>query len=429
MKNALRLMAILLFAWTLASCTKNTNDGGGNGGNNGGGNNSGNGTYNGHEYVDLGLPSGTLWATCNVGATIPEDYGDHFAWGETTPKDRYNWISYKYCMGSISTLTKYCCISEDGYNGFTDYQTTLLPEDDAATTNWGDGWRMPTQEEWIEMRMHTTRSHDVVNGVKGLRFTASNGNSLFFPDSGYYTNFLENTRYCYYWSSSLGYSTTAWSLDEDGELLHTNSRFRGYSVRPVINFNNNGGGNGGGNGNGTYNGHDYVDFSLSSGTLWATCNVGANSPEEYGDYFAWGETQPKDIYTVQTYTYSDNPSILPPEHDAATANWGNGWRMPTQDEWEELFRKTRWFWTWQQGVPGLKFLDINGNSLFLPFADIIWEDEPDFEEDFRYGCYWTNEGGSDFAMAYYIDSDGWRRKGYERVRGLSVRPVRSAAKQ
>ena len=100
-----------------------------------------------HEYVDLGLPSGLLWATCNVGADAPEDYGDYIAWGETTPKTTYNWSTYQYCMGSYNTLTKYCNKTSFGYNGFTDNLTTLLPEDDAATANWGSGWRMPTEEE------------------------------------------------------------------------------------------------------------------------------------------------------------------------------------------------------------------------------------------------------------------------------------------
>ena len=99
-------------------------------------------------YVDLGLPSGVLWATYNVGAEYPEAYGNHFAWGETQPKDTYNWNNYQYCNGSNNTLTKYCNNSSYGFNGFTDNLTMLLPEDDAATANWGADWRMPTKNEW-----------------------------------------------------------------------------------------------------------------------------------------------------------------------------------------------------------------------------------------------------------------------------------------
>ena len=136
-------------------------------------------------YVDLGLPSGLLWATCNVGATTPEGYGDYFAWGETTPKSTYNWSTYQHCMGSYNTLTKYCPNSNYGYNGFTDNLTTLLPEDDAATANWGGNWRIPTMADFEELYNNTTVTWTTQNGVNGRLFTASNGYSLFLPAAGY----------------------------------------------------------------------------------------------------------------------------------------------------------------------------------------------------------------------------------------------------
>ncbi len=104
--------------------------------------------FNGHDYVDLGLPSGTFWATCNVGAMNPEDYGDYFAWGETEPKSYYDWSTYKYCNGSSSTITKYCSDSE---YGTVDNKYTLEAIDDAATVNWGGDWRIPTIEEQAEL--------------------------------------------------------------------------------------------------------------------------------------------------------------------------------------------------------------------------------------------------------------------------------------
>ena len=138
-----------------------------------------------HEYVDLGLPSGTLWATCNVGASSPEEHGDYFAWGETQPKEYYDWSTYQYCNGGYNRLTKYCFVSEYGFNGFTDNLNTLLPEDDAATANWGNSWRMPTEEEWQELYQNTTNIWTTQNGINGMLFTASNGNSLFLPAAGY----------------------------------------------------------------------------------------------------------------------------------------------------------------------------------------------------------------------------------------------------
>ena len=158
-----------------------------------------------HIYVDLGLPSGTLWATCNVGADSPEDYGDYFAWGETQPKATYNWYTYQYCNGNYNTLTKYCSNSSYGSSGFTDNLTTLLPEDDAATANWGEDWRMPTVEDWQELYNNTTTTWTIQNGVYGRRFVAANGNKLFLPAAGYYNgdNLNDAGNGGYYWSNLL----------------------------------------------------------------------------------------------------------------------------------------------------------------------------------------------------------------------------------
>jgi uncharacterized protein (TIGR02145 family)/uncharacterized repeat protein (TIGR02543 family) len=182
----------------------------------------------GHEYVDLGLPSGTLWATCNVGADSPEGYGDYFAWGETLPKSDYSWSTYQY--GDGSTFTKYT-----GSDGLT----TLLPEDDAATANWGSGWRMPTQAEWQELLSNTTNVWTTQNGVTGRLFTATNDNSLFLPAAGFYSGTSLNGAgtHGYYWSSSLrtDYPYTAWYLYFYSGNCYMNDRNRevGFTVRPV----------------------------------------------------------------------------------------------------------------------------------------------------------------------------------------------------
>ena len=192
-----------------------------------------------HDYVDLGLPSGLLWATCNVGAYSPEDYGDYFAWGETTPKDTYDWSTYQYCMGNYNTLTKYCNNSSYGYEGFTDGLTTLLPEDDAATANWGPDWRMPTKEEWQELYNNTTVIWTTQNGVNGRLFTASNGNSLFLPAAGYRDNssLYDAGSLGYYWLSSLytDYPSGAWSFYFNSGYYYMSNYGRdgGQSVRPV----------------------------------------------------------------------------------------------------------------------------------------------------------------------------------------------------
>ena len=192
-----------------------------------------------HAYVDLGLPSGLLWATCNVGANSPEQHGNYFAWGETQPKDYYDWSTYQYCNGSENTLTKYCDNSDYGYNGFIDSLTTLLPEDDAAMVNWGEDWRIPTNEEWQELYNNTTQTWATQNGVRGQLFTASNGNSLFLPaagcrfegsifnagsDGNYWSSILETDSPCYAWDFYFFWDDCSMSYDD---------RYSGRSVRPV----------------------------------------------------------------------------------------------------------------------------------------------------------------------------------------------------
>ena len=215
------------------------NNGGGNGGGNSGGGTNVSGSYNGHDYVDLGLPSGTLWATCNVGASSPEDYGNYYAWGETATKSTCDWSTYKYANGAYNKLTKYCNKSSHGNNGFTDYLTTLQPCDDAARANWGSGWRMPTKEEWKELQNNTMGTWTTQNGVKGGRFTASNGMSVFLPAAGcrYESSLNDAGSQGYYWSSTLNtsYPGGAWYhyLRSGGYGVTNGERSFGRSVRPV----------------------------------------------------------------------------------------------------------------------------------------------------------------------------------------------------
>jgi hypothetical protein len=134
-----------------------------------------------HEWVDLGLPSGTLWATMNVGAKVPEEYGDYFAWGETAPKQVYSWSTYKWCNGSQNTITKYCTNSD---YGMVDNKTQLVLGDDAAYVNWGALWRMPTKEQEKELIDKCTWTETTQNGVYGLLVTGPNGNTIFLPATG-----------------------------------------------------------------------------------------------------------------------------------------------------------------------------------------------------------------------------------------------------
>ena len=140
-----------------------------------------------HEYVDLGLPSGTLWAKTNVGASSPEDYGDYFAWGETTPKENYDLTTYKWFAiinENVYHLTKYG-VKSYLYNEFVDGKTVLDSEDDAATANWGAGWCMPSKDQYEELYLYCRKSWTTCNGVKGMLFESLNtGASLFLPAGG-----------------------------------------------------------------------------------------------------------------------------------------------------------------------------------------------------------------------------------------------------
>ena len=221
-------LAVLLTACEKPSDPNNSSSGGGSG------------SANGHEYVDLDLPSGTLWATMNVGATSPEDYGDYFAWGETLLKDEYNWSTYKWCEGSYDTQTKYCI---DSNYGTVDNKTTLDLSDDAAYVNWGSSWRMPTKAEQDELRNtnYTTLTWTTQNGVKGYKVTSkTNGNSVFLPAAGYRNDSSLNGAGSYgdYWSSSLdtSYSFNAYYLyfnSSNVDWSYGNRRY-GRSVRAVL---------------------------------------------------------------------------------------------------------------------------------------------------------------------------------------------------
>ncbi len=469
------------------------------------------GTENGYDYVDLGLPSGTLWATCNVGATSPEDYGDYFAWGEITQsysceEDEYKWGIYDKSASPDYGMTKY---------NVTDGKTVLDAADDAAIMIWGGRWRMPTIDEQQELINNCTVLLRTINGVFGCKIIGPNGNYIFLPAVG---NCFEGLVWrsgetgCY-WSSSLkrdeiNYAYGIGFIIGGGGVsfpVRYGDRYSGSPIRPVIGANDtpvtytvtvgvSDAMMGSVSGSGTYksgdmitltatpasgyrfvkwsdedttnprtiivnedvtltatfaevlqiNGHEYVDLGLTSGTLWATCNVGATSPEDYGDYFAWGETTPKEIYNESTYkycngsyntltkycTYSDygtvdNKRTLESADDAATANWGGSWRMPTTTEQQELHEECIWVWTTLNGVNGYHVTGSNGNSIFLPVTGFY--NESALSDSGVVGHYWSSsldESGSDGAYIFelYSYSSAW---GGRRPRdwGHSVRPV------
>ena len=220
------------------------------------------GTIEGHEWVDLGLS--VKWATCNVGATMPEDYGSYFAWGETTPKGEYTWENYKYRAGGNlwdnATFSKYNAKSN---RGTVDNKKQLDLSDDAARANWGGTWRMPTDEEMTELEEKCNWEWTKMGDKEGYKVTSkTNGNSIFLPATSYRDDTglsdvgflddigladdgflddggLDDERYSgYYWSSSLwaGNPDYAWHMYfyySDEVLRHYTHRYYGFSIRPV----------------------------------------------------------------------------------------------------------------------------------------------------------------------------------------------------
>ena len=468
-----------------------------------------------YKAIDLGLPSGTKWATCNVGANSPEEYGGYYAWGEIEVNLDCSWETYKWCNGSYDTMTKYCTDSD---YGTVDNKIILDPEDDVAHVKWGGDWRMPTKDEQKELCAYCDWIWTTHKGVNGYRVIGPNGNSIFLPAAGYRngTGVYGRGVYGRYWSSSLSGSDSDFAgyFEFDVlsyELLNIN-RYVGLSVRPVLRVNSctvsvssNGNGvvsikdkegisaivvkgskvtvvaepNRGIDFLGwfvdgskepvstktTYtftvsenialvakfekgkvyyiNGHEYVDLGLPSGIKWATCNVGASSPEEYGGYYAWGETEEKSNYDWSTYKWCkgsentmtkyctdsdygtvDNKTVLDPKDDVAHVKWGGSWRMPTKEEQDELRNKCTWTWTTQNGVKGYRVTGPNGNSIFLPAAG------------YRYGSDVSHRGRSGYSWSSSLHSFNSRSAYYVyfydgycdwynnyRYRGQSVRPV------
>jgi len=219
----------------------NGNEGGDNGGDNA---NNGSGSLkscpdsNHPHMIDLGLPSGTKWACCNVGATKPEEYGNYYAWGETQPKSMYNWDTYRWANGGYDNLTKY---NTNSNFGTVDGKTALDASDDAATANWGTPWCMPSYEQIEELHQKATCTWTTKNGVYGEKFTGSNGGMVFLPAAGY--RWSRDLDYAssdgFYWSSTLiVYTTTyyAYGLRISSGSSYWGSffdRYYGQSVRPV----------------------------------------------------------------------------------------------------------------------------------------------------------------------------------------------------
>ena len=439
--------------------------------------------------IDLGLPSGTKWACCNVDATKPEDFGGYYAWGETETKDCYEWETYTYYNDN------------DGFIFIGD--DIAGTQYDVAHVKWGSFWKLPKIDQYKELIDYCTRTEVTRNGTRGLVFTGPNGASIFLPAAGGRIGYEMGDSGVNCWSSTAnrgaGSDKAYYYSDLQGWNGYTFRR-TGYPVRPVYSIDLSISQNHViitiGNsttiditeGNGNYeisssnsdivkawiNGStitlaaqglgsavvtikdtftnqtvditvsvrsavsyvpaEAIDLGLPSGTLWASWNIGATKPEEYGGYYSWGETEVKDVYDWSNYTYCDGTSescrnigdnIAGTEYDVAHVKWGGSWQMPSRTQFDELIKCCSHEWTSENGVIGDKFISKkNGNSIFLPAAGFYWDE--DLVSLSEYSYYWSDFQSTDretHAYGLKSNEENTSTSRHKRMYGFPVRPV------
>lgn len=354
------------------------------------------------EYVDLGLPSGNLWAKCNLGASAPEAYGDYYAWGETKPKKEYTQSNHKWYKDGAPSLgfTKYN--NEDG-------KLTLEDEDDAVIQKIGNGWRTPTLADFRELTNQklTTIKKTTLNGVAGYQITSKkNGKSIFIPFAGFKNDkpqtreisSSEEVAICMTNQRRIDdqvFNCWSFAFEQDRIRRYGKRRYDGMSIRPV-------------KGPGVPVPNNCVDLGLASGVLWAKCNIGTAEPTQPGNYYAWGELSTKKEYystnykhfkvksniEVLKYNEEDGKTVLELEDDVARANLGVGYRIPTKADWEELLEDCKWEAftvslpieldpSQKKSIARWKVTGPNGNSIVLPmtggFKSDGWGVMPDYD--------------------------------------------------
>ena len=415
------------------------------------------------EYVDLGLPSGNLWAKCNLGASAPEAYGDYYAWGEVEPKQEYTYPNHKWYKEGAPSLgfTKYN--NEDG-------KLSLEDEDDAVIQKLGNGWRTPTLADFRELtnQKYTTIKKTTLNGVAGYQITSKkNKKSIFIPFAGFrndkpQTREISSDQTVAVCMTNLRciddqvFNCWAFAFEQDRIRRYGKRRPDGISIRPV-------------KGPGVPVPNDCVDLGLASGLLWAKYNMGTTKPTEPGDYYAWGETSTKKKYYSDNYKYyiwgtydlkritkyneEDGKTVLELEDDAARANLGVGYRIPTKADWEELLEDCKWEAvtitlpetldpSQKKSIARWKVTGPNGNSIVLPmtggFKADGWNVMPDNDTYYTTANLYPAEELSDEDKYLYAVALKWPMFAEEtssggieepsfgsifRNRGVVVRPV------
>lgn len=331
------------------------------------------------EAVDLGLS--VKWAPYNIGATKPSDFGNYYAYGETEPKENYSSGNYtapanKNTFGNI-----------------------ISTQSDAATAEWGANWRMPSKEEIEELKQCRWETIED-NGVKGVKITGKNGNSIFLPAAGIITEsklFEHNSKGFYRSGDNQSSKLEYFNIPEE--------KFYGCCIRPVL----------------AIAGEQAKEISipqeseaidLGLSVKWAPYNIGASEAWEYGNYYAFGELEPKNLYLKNNYVkpveFNCEGSIETSNSDISTVKWGKQWRMPSASEYNELFELCEVKLITIKDNMVFEITGPNGNKLHLPLNGYC-DDYKIFDKGISGGTYyWNSNYSGEDDVAY---------------RGFAVRPV------
>ncbi len=377
------------------------------------------------EAVDLGLS--VKWSSWSMGAFSSTEYGGYYGWGDPTGElNSYN--NKDYAVGNTSSNI-----------AGTQY--------DIAHVKWGGKWRMPTRSEIDELsNLEWKYEYNYKgSGANGWVITAKNGNSIFVPSAGYEFNgsSYEKGSGAYMWTSetnsNLRYAYFAKFVGIQTPAYNASSLETHNIIRPVYDPNM---------------GEepkplDEKEVDLGLSVNWASYNIGASNPGDYGDYYAWGEIETKDIYSISNYKYygqalGNEDDIQDTEYDVAKVKWGDEWMMPSKANMLELVTECSWTWTsyevkdntgnLQRTVNGYKITGPNGNSIFLPAAGFKYDNKS--AEVGTCGNYFSSymyvpREDNLFAYTFFFDESlkpndnlSFKTRSY----GLPVRPVRKKSK-
>ena len=391
--------------------------------------------HEGHEYVNLGLPSGALWST----EELSVNGSKFFSWGETDPKDYYSPDTYKF--GKDSMLTKYCTNANYGLDGKMDGLMDLLPEDDPVVKHWGGRWCMPNWNELVELYEGCT--WQLLEDSEGHKYflgkSKYNGKEIIVPSSGamIMNGMVHSEGGAFYWSTTLLTDScnhvAGLAFRSDGNYFRDGKRTAGHCVRPVI--------------PGRREILDMVDLGLPSGIKWARKNIGAVRISKAGLYYSWGETMPKIQYDFTDYKYCsatnedgtlktltkyitdsqygdvDNLKLLADDDDVVRQVWGKGWHLPTLADVNELLDNCEKVNDIVDGQAGTSFIGPNGNKIFLPWAGTIYQGNLEYPTR---GYYWSSTLASDdkFGEGLFLSEKYvMLGNGFTRCSGRCVRAV------